>query len=291
MFISFRNKLGWMFIAVFSLAPLGFWYVMKPLSLRFYDITSTLTSLGQIFGLLGMAMFVITLTLSARAKFIENCFGGMDRVYKAHHLLGGISFLLLLFHPLVLAFKFARISFKEAALFLLPGSNNAINFGIIALVILITLLFLTYFSKLRYHIWKLSHKFLGLAFFFAIFHTFFAASDVARNLPLKIYMAGLVVLGISAFLYRTLIGWVLVTKFNYTVVNIKEMSDQTMEIEMASKDKALKFLPGQFAYFNFYSQGIKTESHPFSISSGLNDTNLKIAVKALGDYTASLKNL
>jgi predicted ferric reductase len=51
------------------------------------------------------------------------------------------------------------------------------------------------------------------------------------------------------------------------------------------------FTSGQFAFFSFKSLLVKSESHPFSISSSPNDNNLKITVKNLGDYTGRLFNL
>jgi predicted ferric reductase len=291
MAFNFKQKLGWMLVGILCLAPLGFWYAMRPLGLRFYDESSILRSLGQIFGLLGMTVFIINIILSARIRFIEAFFGGIDKAYKAHHLLGGISFLLLLFHPLVLAFKLAGVSFKAAALFLLPGSDNAINFGIVALALFIVLLSVTYFIKLRYHWWKLSHKFLGIVFFLAIFHTFFIASDISRYLPLKVYMAGLVLAGAAAYIYRTILSWVLVDKYEYTVEAVYPLGSQIVEIEMLPRGKKLIFKPGQFIFVSFLGKDFSKEIHPFSISSGSGDKKLKIAIKSLGDYTSRLKDL
>ncbi|MBI5465867.1 MAG: ferric reductase, partial [Candidatus Kerfeldbacteria bacterium] len=100
-----KNNLGWLIIIFLSLLPIVFWYFLKPISTRFISSTTTLTSLGQITGLVGMAMFALTLILSARLKFLENYFGGLNRVYVAHHIFGSIAFILLLFHPLILAGK------------------------------------------------------------------------------------------------------------------------------------------------------------------------------------------
>ena len=69
--------------------PLSFWVAMKPLSVRFVSASATLTSFGQMAGLVGIAMFAAVLMLSGRYKFLEKYFGGLNRMYFAHHFFGG----------------------------------------------------------------------------------------------------------------------------------------------------------------------------------------------------------
>jgi len=203
--LRIKNNSGWLIIIFLSLLPTVFWCFSKPISARFVSSTTILTSLGQITGLVGMAMFAFTLILSSRLKFLENYFGGLNRVYAAHHIFGSTAFILLLFHPLILAGKFAQVSIRNAALFLLPSSDWPINFGIIALLLMMIALVLTFFAKLPYQIWKFSHKFLGLAFFFATLHSFFIPSDISRDPILKIYIMTLAAVGTIAFIYRVII--------------------------------------------------------------------------------------
>lgn len=200
-----KNNFGWVIFIILSLLPILFWFFLKPISVRFINLTTTLTSLGQITGLVGMAMFALTLILGGRLKFLENYFGGLNKVYIAHHIFGSIAFVLLLFHPLILAGKFAQVSIRSAALFLLPSSDWPINFGIIALLLMMLFLVLTFFAKLPYRIWKLSHKFLGFVFFFAVLHSFFIPSDISRDPILKIYMLALAGTSIIAFIYRVIL--------------------------------------------------------------------------------------
>lgn len=286
-----KNNFGWWIFIVLSLLPVALWYFLKPISTRFINLTTTLNSFGQITGLTGMAMFALTLVLSARLKFLENYFGGLNRVYIAHHIFGSIAFILLLFHPLILAGKFAQVSIRSAALFLLPGTDWPINFGIIALFLMMLFLILTFFVKLPYQVWKFSHQFLGIAFFFAALHSFFIQSDISQNLILKIYMLILVSAGIIAFIYRVILTKFLEKHFNYVLKNVKILAENIVEIEMKPKNKRINFVPGQFVFVRFIDDNISAESHPFSISSGISDENLKLTIKSLGDYTSQLKNI
>lgn len=289
--LKVRGYLGWIIFLILSLLPVVFWYFSKPINGRFINLTTTLTSLGQIFGLVGMAIFALNLVLGARLRFLEHYFGGLNRIYIFHHIFGSIAFILLLFHPLILAIKFAQVSIRNAALFLLPSADWSINFGIIALLLMMLSLVLTFFVKLPYQVWKFSHKFLGFAFFFAALHSFFIQSDISRDLMLRFYMFVLSSAGIIAFVYRAILAKFLVKYFEYVVENVKILAENVVEIEMRPKNKRMNFVPGQFVFVSFVGDNISAESHPFSISSAVPEKNLKLVIKSLGDYTSQLKNL
>ncbi|MFA6273540.1 MAG: ferric reductase-like transmembrane domain-containing protein [Candidatus Paceibacterota bacterium] len=286
-----KERVGAFVIFILLFLPIVFWVSRIPLIDRFDSFNPIITSIGQILGLVGMAMFVITIILSSRLKFLEDYFGGLNKIYFWHHFLGGFSLVFLLFHPMVLVLKFITTSLRSAALFFIPGTDLFITFGIIALLTLILLLIFTLFINFPYKTWKITHKFMGVVFFFAILHTFFIPSDVSLYLPMKIYMGFLVSLGILAYLYRTIFGSILVKKFFYTVDQINQLNDKVVEIVMSAKSERINFLPGQFIFISFRGEGISRESHPFSISSGVQEDKLKVIVKNLGDYTAKLGNL
>lgn len=188
-----------------SFSPLIFWYfAMQPFYYRFSNIYSGLTSLGEITGLIGIAMYSVTLVMSARLKLIEDFFGGMNKVYIWHHVLGAVSFIFLLIHPLSLAFARITYSVKEAAIFLLPGADWSIDLGIAGLLLMMVLLILTIFRTIPYQIWLFTHKFFGLAFLIGTIHAFYVPSDISRYFPLKIYMFFIINAGMIAYLYRTI---------------------------------------------------------------------------------------
>jgi predicted ferric reductase len=263
---------------------------MMPLGIRFFDVSSTFTSLGQIFGLVGMVLFSINLILAGKFRFLDKYFKGLDKVYANHSKLGSIAFSMILFHPLFLVVKFLMISTQEAAMFFVPFISPSVTFGIISLALMILLMSLTFYIKLKYNVWKFSHKFMVLAFVFGIIHTFIISSDVSRNNFLRYYILILAILGLvisvrQAFFNKT------VKKFNYKVKNIKSLNPNVLEIEMEPIGEKILFKPGQFAFFSFKSEQVSDESHPFSIASSILDNNLRITIKNLGDYTSTLINL
>lgn len=154
------------------LIPILIWFLAMPWPSRFGNIYLISTSFGQIAGLAGMTMFSLALILSARFRFLEGYFGGLDKMYKLHRIYGGVGFILILLHPLLVMLAYFQFSLKLAALFLLPGQDLIIDLGIYSLLLIMLLIILTLYVKLRYEVWKFSHKFLGLAFFLAGLHVF-----------------------------------------------------------------------------------------------------------------------
>ena len=258
---------------------------------RFDNFTDTMTSLGKLAGLIGLALFSFSLILSSRFHFLDKYFKGLNNVYAKHSLIGQAAFILLLFHPLLLIFKYGGGSLDGAIRFLSLDANWPKNLGLLSLSLMILLVVLTLYLRPKYNIWKITHKFLGLSFYFGSIHALLIPSDISRYAPLKFYMLGLSSLALLVFVYRTLLGKFLVKKYKYIVTNVSSLNDNVLEITMKPKSKRLSFNPGQFIFISFFDDKISRESHPFSISSGPGDDDLKITIKNSGDYTSELINL
>ena len=290
--LELKRKLGNIVIALLIVLPAIFWTIMQPISSRFASTSVTMTSLGQLTALLGMAIFSITLILSARVKFLEKYLGGQNNAYVNHHYLGTLSFVLLVFHPLFLIIRFSLISLSTALGFINPLEQDpSVLFGTMSLLLMIISLFFTFYRNLPYQIWKQTHRFLGLAFFFGGLHMFFIESDVSRYAPLKIYLEFLVFLGVISLLYRVVFRKLLVKTYSYIVTDIIEQSHGIYEIILKAENKKIKYKTGQFAFVNFYSKALSREIHPYTITSEPGSDKLSFVIKELGDYTNKLKNL
>lgn len=271
--------------------PAIFWATMAPLAGRFGNWQAALTSAGQLLALVGITLFAVSLILSGRFKFLEKYFRGLNRIYVNHHTIGGIAFILLMVHPLVLATRFVPTSTRFAAMFLIGAGNIILLFGVIALGIMTLLLILTFYFRPKYHIWKWTHRFLGLAFVFAAAHVSFITSDVSRNLGLKIYILSLAAAALLTRLYRIIWRHSFVDKYIYTVGSVRAVGPTAVEIELAPAGKKMPYQSGQFAFFSFRDPKVGREEHPFSLASPPSGENIKIVAKVLGDFTARLKDL
>jgi predicted ferric reductase len=301
---------GWLCICLFVAIPLVRWVFMMPLSDRITGAYGIWTTFGRLAGLIGIILFAINLLLSVRRRWLENFFGGINRVFIAHHITGSIAFIFILFHPLFLALRLVEIhslvTVTDAAKFLLPRGLHlngsfydveqaaAINNGIVAFIGLTGLMLVTFFTKLPYRVWLITHRFLGLVFVFAGMHVLFITSDVTNDLFLKLYIITWVVIGLGAYTYRTLLGNIFVRRAAYVVDVAEPLPHGVTAISLRPVEKAIDFRPGQFVFVRFLwagKEGISRETHPFSIASSPTDDHLRLYIKSLGDYTKQVAHL
>lgn len=301
---------GWTLVGLLTAIPVVRWLMLVPLNDRFIGSYGWFTSLGRVAGLIGFMFFAINLLLSIRKRFLEDFFGGLNRVYIAHHILGGLAFIFILLHPLLLSLRYIElqslVTVRDAAHFLLPRSINfnasfpevvqasAINDGIIGFVGLTGLLIIAFFVKLPYRVWLVTHKFIGLAFLFTGLHVLFVVSDITDDRFLRLYIGLWVVIGLSCYVYRTLLGAIFVRRIPYKVDEVKLLSDDVVTVAMHPVDRRLDFQAGQFVFVRFLwaeQMGISREAHPFSIATTPTADGIRLYMKSLGDFTRELRRL
>lgn len=290
---KFKNNLGMIFVILIQVIGIILLFLSPSFNTDFNTTYSITLAFGKIFGVLGMTLFATSLILSARFHFLENMFYGLNKVYERHSQIGQIAFMMMLFHPLLLLYKYTDLSFSRAISFLTPNpSTLAINFGIFSLYLLIALIFLTLYFRPKYHIWKWTHKFMGLAFFFGGLHAFLIPSDTSSYMPLRIYIVFVSACALYAFLYHTVFGKYTTPKYSYIVENVNDLGEGITEVNLIpNTNKKLNFKPGQYAFISFESKITGKESHPFSFSSNNTDNKISFTIKNLGDFTSNIKSL
>lgn len=286
-----KTAAGWSALLIISLMPALLLFLLSPVPKDISTYGNLTHVLGQLTGLIGMTMLALTFILSTRISFIEDIFGGLDKVYVVHSILGGSAFILLLFHPILLVLNFIPSNLNLAAAYLLPSSSWSVNFGIIALLGMIVLLVITFYTKIKYQDWKLSHNFLGLIFIFAVLHTFLVRGDVSRDsifYGYNAYAAIVSLIGLLSFSYSLFLRNQIIKRALYTVDSINVLNGTVHDITLIPEYKPLQYNSGQFVFLRFYNEQLGREDHPFSIASRSNDPQMRIIIKNLGDYTSRL---
>ncbi len=292
-----KHQLGSLLVWGSALVPVLLWLVtesVEPTGRR-YASNATFVSAGQITGLVGMAMLSLAFVLSSRARFLEDYFGGLDKMYQVHHRLGQTAFALLLVHPLAYALRFVPDEVGRALLFLVPIHEKwAIDLGVYAFWGFVSLMVLTLFIKIAYDKWKFSHKFLGLVLIAATVHMLSVESTrgmpvvIQQNALLWYYMLGLAGLAIISFFSKLIVLPLLSRRHMYSVEAVDRLSDKVLQIRLAPPRQAIVFVPGQFVFVTFFQEGLSRESHPFTICTVPQQDTLDLTVKALGDFTGTL---
>ena len=272
---------GWM--AAIERLPFGHGTALAPL----------LHGLGDATAILGLSLFAASLVLMLRVGWLERAFGGLDSLYRAHHLVGVFSFLVLLIHPVTVGLRMLiRHGAARALETTLPNpAHAAIFLGWIALLWLMAMMIATFLARLSYVGWKWLHASAGIAFLFGVAHLLLVRRTSEFALPLL----GLwIVAGVVALIWRLLIDRGAVAGRRYIVERARHLTDRIVELTLRPLGPPLAFAPGQFVFAAFCNTADYrgcAEYHPFTIASPGGDSALRLIVKALGDCTARMQDL
>lgn len=198
-----KHRLDLAVIYVLVLVPALLWLGMSPLADRFANLTVTLTSFGQLSGLLGMTMVALAMFFQIRLRGLATIMSKPTTITRVHHNLGVYGLVLLLLHPIFLAYRYVPISIQVAfnAIFV----PTLVNFvGLVALILMIISMWVTLLLPRSYVHWKAFHLFFVLAYLFSLYHLLFTTSDTTTNPTLYWYMVLITLSGGLFFLIQKL---------------------------------------------------------------------------------------
>ncbi len=244
-------------------------------------ITDQAALFSQYLGLFALIVMAWGQILSTRLAGVEHLFGGLDRVYVLHKWAGIAAMAAILMHDSIGAEM--RGLGRET-----PLNDFAESLGEISLYGLLLLVIISVATFIPYHLWKWSHKAMGALFALGSFHFFLIMKPFAMTDPAGLYTGLFCVVGMAAYLWMLLPDR-LRPSYRYRISKL-ETTGGALAITLAPEGKRLRPLPGQFGVLRFSGAG-KNELHPFSFSKIEADGDLRVTVKSLGDYTATLKSV
>ena len=293
-----HGYLGPLWLVTLCAVPVVLWAGSAPLDSRFEGRYATLTSLAVVSAFAGTSAFALNLVLGARLRPVETLFGGLERMYKAHRLNGQVAFVLLLGHVVLILASRATISTSTALDLLRPSAGWTVVAGLLAFAGMTAAIVLTLFVRLGHELFVYIQRSFGLVFLGATYHVFTTEGARDDSRALNLYMASLATVGIAAFLYRSVLGNLLVRRSKYRVAAVNRLDESVTEVVMEPRGAPLAHQPGQFLFVNLrepfseqFPPFMRNQFHPFSITSAPSEPRLRITVKAVGDYTRALRTL
>ncbi|MBU1043203.1 MAG: ferric reductase-like transmembrane domain-containing protein [Candidatus Omnitrophica bacterium] len=249
---------------------------------------------AKVASLTATVMMCWAIILSARLKFIEYYYKGLDKVYQAHKNIGIWAFIIILLHPFFLALeKLPAIGeFIKYFWFKFPDGDRYVwgeNLGILALLSFILLIVLTIGFKLKYHVWKKTHEYMGLLMIIVLGHIIVIDGDIAAYPLLKIWMYAFLLLAIIGFIYIRFLYRFFGPRFDCIVAEKQHLGD-VLKLTFSPVDRIMDFKPSQFVYLVVNKKGISKEPHPYSIACGYNlKDDFVLGIRQCGDYTRKLE--
>jgi predicted ferric reductase len=234
-------------------------------------------------GVAALAMMGLAALLGARWGWVEDGFGGLDRVYEVHKWLGVWALVLASLHFL---FKAGAPGWDTAAILSLPPFWTRLvrQLSYVSLV-LIVLLALN--RKIPYGTWRWWHKLSGPLFVLVVLHWLSFKSPIALASPAGAWLALCAGLGLAGAAWKLLLYPFLASHAEYRITAVTP-GPSSVQLELAPVGRDIPFEAGQFAFLRIHHAGLR-EPHPFTLASaGGPGQPLRFVIRALGDYTARL---
>jgi predicted ferric reductase len=277
-----KTNFGLWGIALLILINLILWMVFPPINDGRENFNSQY--LAEIFSSSALILFSCGIFLTLRPRMVEPFFGGLDKMYALHQSLQ------------VLAIAFIGMHFLLVAL-TSSGFNWGPSIGKVALIGLLTEIILAlsprirFFGrifKLKYHQWKLVHRFTGLFFLIAILHTF-RVHPVMNSTPVVyLYVRLISFTGAGIYLYKELFERFFKKDIPYIVERVNRLNASVVEVSLKPAAEQLRHRAGQFLFIRFPETKKLGESHPFTISSSPRERRIRLTIKSSGDFTQYL---
>ncbi|MGZ9165056.1 MAG: ferredoxin reductase family protein [Anaerolineales bacterium] len=238
---------------------------------------------GEIIGSNNIVLMACSLFLSTRPKWAEKYFGGLDKMYMTHRHTGTAAFLLIFAH--VLTVPITTTGWR------LGNYLAVIAFAGIISIVLITLApripFLNRLTGGDYEDWKKLKRYIGIFFILAFIHSLTVDALEAR-IAITWVMAFFII-GTVSYLYTEIFGGIFKKFLPYKVEAVKHPNNSSTEVTLHAKKQAMpKHRSGQFLFVRFPREKDLNESHPFTISSAPSEDDLRLTIKASGDFTREL---
>jgi len=140
-----------------------------------------------------------------------------------------------------------------------------------------------------YGLWRGFHRLTGIFLAFGFVHGVMDSTVFGSQLLRWSYLvAGGV--GLAFYLYRELLARHFAHTHDYEVSSVEPIDDASFEIWLRPLGERFAFRPGQFALVNLEARD-GWHRHPFTIASGPQEKEVRITVRALGDFTSSIGEL
>lgn len=239
-------------------------------------------------GVVAFSMMAVNLFLATRPALIEPMVGGLDRVYELHKWIGISVIVLILIHT--------QLRFVQLEGVVAPGSlaETSVKVAEPAFYAMLILLLVSAVKRLPrlpyeipYHIWRQSHRLVGVVFLALVFHQYFVKAPFTAADPVGWWLNMMAIIGVGSFLY-TQFGAVL-RRRGYRVTSVKKHVAATI-VEAEPLGRGLSTRPGNFAFLSARRNGLR-EPHPFTVSGILPDGKVQFSIRGLGDYTRRLRDL
>lgn len=250
---------------------------------------STVYFLGEFVGVTAVYLMTWTLVLATRLKWLEQWFGGLDRMYFWHKQYALWSMLLLLPHILLTGQGGGGADPGQAAQLAQTGRALGVvsAVGLLALVA-VSLARVSRILRLPYERWLFLHRLIGLLVLIALVHGWALDRIIGGSIPLMTVYVTMGAIGMAAYAYDELVLRRRTPRAGYTVHRVERPGPGIVDVTLTpTGPTALPLTGGQFVYLRVGGDRAWRE-HPFSVAGTDADGSVRLTIRALGRDTRRL---
>ena len=264
------------------------------------NLTNTgaaLSALGQLTALLGTYSALVQVVLMSRSPWVDQLYG-IDRIAGWHRWLGFATVYLICAHVVFTTAGYAvsnkQSLWSETTTFLRTYPFVLIAYVATALFIVVAVVSVRAARRrLSHETWHLIHLTIYLAIVLSFPHQLVVGTDFERDpVAITFWVALYVAAGLLVLTFRVIIPARMALRHELRVNAVTEEAPGVVSIYITGRDlNELPMRAGQFFKFRFLARGFRWHVHPFSLSAAPNGQYLRITVKEVGDFTATLRKL
>jgi predicted ferric reductase len=291
-----RPRLYYALFAFNAVLILGFWWIGSGTQ----PVRSTgdlLNVLGRVTGLLGTYGVLWQLVLMARVPWLEAAFG-LEKLAMLHRWNGYAAFGLLVAHAIFQTLGYqlldglgtvAQIGDFIAAY---DGLLGAIV-GLLLLAAVVSVSIAISRRRLAYETWYFIHLYTYLGIALAFSHELAVGADFIANRAFVFYWWVLYIAVAGCLLaFRVLNPLLRFDRHRFQVQRVQREAPGVFSIYVRGHDLSdFETKAGQFLLWRFLDRRRWWQSHPFSLSMAPNRRQLRLTVKAIGDFTSGVATL
>ena len=276
-----KSNLGNLAILTLVVLTVVVWIVFPPLNDGRENFVRQYA--GEMIGSINIVLMSCSLFISARFKWAEKYFGGLDKMYVTHRRTSTTALLLIFVHVLTVPIS---LDWKLGNYLAVIAFTGIVSIALISLAPRIP--FLNKITGGTYEGWKNLKRFIGIFFIIAFIHSLTIPSPLHALIGIT-WVQTFFIIGTLSYLYTEIFGRFFNKYLPYTVEAVNHPNNATTEVTLRAKGTRLAHArAGQFLFVRFPSDGTLDEAHPFTISSHPAADLVRVTIKASGDFTRDL---
>lgn len=242
-------------------------------------------------GYAGLAMLGVQFALTARFRRATAPFG-IDIVYYFHRYLAVFALAIVCAHYAIVRL-YSPAALGSADPRIAPAYMTAGRVALLTFAAVLALALARRTLRMEYDLWRVTHAFLATAAYALALWHLLSAGGYLDSFWKEALWAAYGAFWVALIAYVRLVRPFRVARSPWRVAAVRPERGRVWTLVLESPSGArLRFAPGQFAWLSLGASPFAMREHPFSIaSSAARPERIELSIKALGDFTATIKDV